>query len=430
MRILIAPGAFKHSLTAVAAAEAIAHGLTRAGLGDDLTQRPIADGGNGTLDVLLAATDGDRVTVTARDPLGRPVRADYGLIDDGQTAVIEMAQASGVELIAAHERDPFRASTYGTGQLMKHALEAGARRFIVGLGGSATVDGGAGCLMALGAKLLDANGRPILQPGAAGLSKVATVDISGLDPRWRECEIQVAVDVDNPPLGERGAAAVFGPQKGASEDDIPALEKALAGFFQALEAATDVSVRGLAGGGAAGAFAAGLHAALGGQLTSGIDLILARIGFDAALAAADLVVTGEGHMDEQTVGGKGPFGVAQRALARGVPTVALVGGLGVDDAVLHDAGLAAVLPVVNAPMAGRSAAKRRAAARAGGAAAGVSVTAWRRAWIKAHVAAGGGCADIRLTTRCKTLDGPLLERAALRLTAGYLSAPALKSADG
>jgi len=351
MRILIAPGAFKHSLSAVEVARAIERGLHASTLEAQTTCLPVADGGNDTLEVLLeAAEDGRMETVTVRDPLGRPVRAAYGLVEGGQTAIIEMAQASGIELINKAERNPFKASSYGTGQVMQHALNAGARRFIVGLGGSATVDGGSGCLIALGAKLFDENGRPVLRLGGEALAKVATVDLSGLDERWRACEIQVAVDVDNPPLGERGAAAVFGPQKGASEADIPRLEAGLARFLRALEEATGRNVDGLVGGGAAGAMAAGLSAGLGGELASGVELVLERVGFEEALAKADLVITGEGHLDGQTAEGKTPYGVARRAAERGVPTVAVCGGLSASPAMLRAAGFVAALPVVDRPM--------------------------------------------------------------------------------
>ncbi|MEL6151637.1 MAG: glycerate kinase, partial [Chloroflexota bacterium] len=338
-------------LRATDAAGAIAHGLERSGLAADVVQLPIADGGNGTLDVMLAASpDGARRTVTVRDPIGRPVRADFGLIDGSKTAVIEMALASGLELISGAELNPMRTSTYGTGELLKHALDAGATRFIVGLGGSATVDGGSGALMALGARYFDANDRPIVQRGGSILNRVARIDTSNIDPRWQTCEIRVAVDVDNPPFGERGAATVFGPQKGATDNDIPKLEAGLKQFFIALTEATTVDVAMLEGGGAAGALSAGLYGGLGAKLVSGSDLILQHIGFDAQLADADLVITGEGRMDEQTVGGKGPFGVALRARERSIPTVALVGGLAVDDSVLHDAGVDAVLPIVDKPM--------------------------------------------------------------------------------
>lgn len=351
MKILICPGAFKNSLKATDAAAAIEQGLRRSGVVADYVQLPIADGGNGTLDVLLAvAEDGTRHTVTVQDPLGRPVRAQYGTMDGGGTAVIEMALASGLELLSNGELNPMRASTYGTGQLMAHALKQGARKFIIGLGGSATVDGGAGCLMALGARYHDDNGRPVVQKGGGSLAKVASVVVDDIDPTWESCEVLVAVDVDNPTLGERGAAAVFGPQKGATPEDVPQLEAGLTQFFTALAAATNTDARQLEGGGAAGGLSAGLYAGIGAQLVSGSDLILERIGFSEHIESATLVITGEGRMDEQTVGGKGPFGVALKALEHNVPTVALVGGLGVDDAVLHEAGVAAVLPIMDKPM--------------------------------------------------------------------------------
>ena len=350
-KILVAPGAFKNSLSATAAADAIIQGLTRSGIEANLVKLPIADGGNSTLDVMLVADEtGERITKMVRDPFSKPVNADFGLIDDGKTAVIEMALASGLELIASRGLNPMRASTYGTGQLMGFALDAGARKFIIGLGGSATVDGGSGCLLALGAKFFDENDRPIIQQGGGMLSKVRRVDFSGIDPIWHKCEILVAVDVDNPTLGERGAAAIFGPQKGATEDDIPVLEASLAQFFETVYRDVGVDVRELEGGGAAGALAAGLVAGLGAKLVSGSDLILDYIGFDEEITNADLVITGEGRMDEQTIGGKGPFGIALQAKEHGVPTVALVGGLDVDDQILHDAGVEVVLPIMDKPM--------------------------------------------------------------------------------
>lgn len=351
MKIIIAPGAFKNSLSATQAAQAIETGLVRSGLQADWVRLPIADGGNGTLDAMLAAaSNGERISLTVRGPLGRPVPAEYGLIDDGQTAVIEMALASGMELLLPQELDPMKATTYGTGQLMQDALNRGAKRFIVGMGGSATVDGGAGCLSALGVKLLDSNGRPVMQPGGGVLKRVTAVDVSGIDPRWQHCQIQVAVDVENPTLGPNGAAAVFGPQKGASPSQVDMLETGLTHFVEALQQATGVDVRDLKGGGAAGGFSAGLVACLDAEIVSGIDLVLKYLDFESHLESTDLIVTGEGQMDEQTIAGKGPFGVALRARAKGVPTIALVGGLDVDASVLHDAGLAAVIPVVPKPM--------------------------------------------------------------------------------
>ncbi len=351
MKVLVSPGAFKGSLGALQAGECIVAGLQRSGLDADLTLLPIADGGDGTLDVLLnAAPDSRQETATVRDPLGRPVRAAYGLIETGQTAIIEMAQASGLNRLSTRELNPFKASSYGTGQLMLAALKAGARKFMVGLGGSATVDGGSGALMALGARFRDNNGRAIIQQGGGILGKIAEIDLSGFDPRWADCEIQVLVDVDNPPNGERGAAAVFAPQKGAVPDQIPILDAGIANFVAKLGEATGRDVSELPGGGAAGAMAAGLAGGLGAELIPGAETVLAFISFDDAVQQVDLVVTGEGRMDEQTVGGKGPFGVALRAAQYGVPTMALVGSLGVDEAVLHDAGLAAVQPILDRPM--------------------------------------------------------------------------------
>lgn len=348
MKILIAPGAFKHSLSATAAAEAIGRGLRRSGLDAELVFLPVADGGNGTLDAFLAG-GGQRINVSVLNPLRRPIAAAFGLMPDGETAVIEMALASGLELLRPGELNPLVTTTYGTGQLMQAALEAGARRVIVGMGGSATVDGGAGCLQALGVRLLDAYGQDV-PPGGGSLSSVYTIDVSGLDTRWRAVEVIIASDVENPTTGETGAAAVFGPQKGAGPHEVRVLEAGLRHFFTKVRDQLGVDVLETPGGGAAGALSAGLMAVLGGRIESGIDLILDRRGFDEHLRGARLVITGEGRMDEQTVYGKGPIGVARRARAAGVPTVALVGGLNADDSLLHEAGLQAVLPIVTGPM--------------------------------------------------------------------------------
>ncbi len=348
MRILIAAGAFKQSLTASEVCAAIAAGLQQSGLDADLEQLPIADGGNGTLDAFLAA-GGQRVTAPVLDPLGRLIQADYGLLNSGETAVIEMALASGLELLAPDELNPLQASTYGTGQLMADALERGAERFIIGMGGSATVDGGMGCLQALGLRLLDAHGRDV-QAGAAGLARIASFDDSGLDPRWWRAQIVIASDVDNPTLGEQGAARIFGPQKGADAPMVKQLERNLRHCFTRLYEQRGIDVRQVRGGGAAGAFAAGLMAFLSCEIVSGIDMVLAQNRFEDKLAAASLVITGEGQIDAQTLGGKGPLGVAKLAAAQGLPTVAIVGGLNIDDALLHAAGLQAAFSIVDKPM--------------------------------------------------------------------------------
>jgi len=348
VKILIAAGAFKQSLTAAEACAAIAKGLGQSGLGADLEQLPIADGGNGTLDAFLAA-GGQSLTLTVRDPLGRPIQADYGLLDGGETAVIEMALASGLELLTPDELNPMTASTYGTGQLMADALERGVKRIIIGLGGSATVDGGMGCLKALGLRLLDESGGEV-PAGAAGLAQIATFDASGMDPRWRRAKVVIASDVDNPTLGEMGAARIFGPQKGADAQMVEQLERNLRHCFTRLYEQRGVDVRAIKGGGAAGAFAAGLMAFLSCEIVSGIDLVLAQNRFADKLASASLVITGEGQIDAQTLGGKGPLGVAKLAAEQGVPTVAIVGGLNIDDAELHAAGVQAAFSIVDKPM--------------------------------------------------------------------------------
>ncbi len=348
MRIIVAPGAFKNSLTAQQAAEAIARGLEQSGLDASLVLAPVADGGNGTLDAMLAA-GGERRSLGVNGPLGAMVQAEWGLLPDGRTAVIEMALASGMELLPQDELDPLRASTFGTGQLLAAALAAGATRIILGLGGSATVDGGAGCLQALGVQLLDARGEQVA-PGGAQLGRIVRVDASGLDPRWQQVELLLASDVDNPALGEQGAAAVFGPQKGADAQQVALLEAQLTHFFTLIHEQTGRDVRQLPGGGAAGAFAAGLMAFLETRLQPGIELVLAHSGFAQALSGADLVITGEGQMDEQTIHGKGPIGVARLAREQNVSTVALVGGLTVHDAQLHAAGIQAVLSLTPRPM--------------------------------------------------------------------------------
>ncbi len=348
MKILVAAGAFKQSLTAADACAAIEAGLSQSGLHADIERLPIADGGNGTLDAFLAA-GGERITLDVRDPLGRAIRADYGMIDGGETAVIEMALASGMELLTAAELNPMLASTYGSGQLLADALGRGARRIIIGMGGSATVDGGMGCLQALGLSIRDGRGREI-PPGGGGLAAIERFDASGMDPRWAEVKVIIASDVENPALGEKGAARIFAPQKGADAAMVEALEANLSHCFTTIAKQFGRDLRAAKGGGAAGAFAAGLMAFLQCEMVAGIELVLALTQFREKLPGSALVITGEGQMDAQTLDGKGPLGVAKLAAEYGVPTIALVGGLNIDDRRLHEAGLQAAFSIVDKPM--------------------------------------------------------------------------------
>lgn len=348
MHIIIAPSAFKDSLTAEDCAEAIARGLTRSGLNATWQKLPIADGGNGTLSAFLA-NGGHHESVTVSDPLGRPINAEYGILKDGETAIIEMALASGLELLDYNERNPLETSTYGTGELLQDALNSGVKRIIIGMGGSATVDGGAGCLQALGVKLLDVNNKE-LPHGGGSLDQLHTLDTTELDSRWQNIEVIIASDVDNPTLGDAGASYTFAPQKGATPEQVIQLEANLSHFFDIIYQQVGIDVRHTTGGGAAGGLSAGLMALLGGKIESGIDLLLKHTHFEAVLSKADLVITGEGQMDSQTIQGKGPIGVARLAQKYNVPTVAIVGGLNVDDALLHANGIHAVLPIIPKPM--------------------------------------------------------------------------------
>jgi glycerate kinase len=278
----------------------------------------------------------------------RPIRAPIALFDDG-TAVIEMALASGLAIIAPDERDALHATSYGTGLLMRAALDAGVRRVIVGLGGSATTDGGAGALAALGVRFLDASGRD-MGYGGGRLGVLARIDPRALDPRWKTTEVIYATDVENFALGEQGAAHVFAPQKGASPEQVETLEANLSHYFAQIAGQIHTDVRNLPGGGAAGAMAAGLLAFLGGRIASGVDLILEHHRIDERLRHADLVITGEGKLDSQTMGGKAPLGIARRASAAGVRTVALVGAFEGDATAAHAGGFWSVLPSTPRPM--------------------------------------------------------------------------------
>ena len=331
MRILVAPQEFKGSLTAQEAANAIARGLSEALPDAEVEQLPLADGGPGTVDVLVGATNGEFRESAAHDPSGRPIIARWGVLGDQQTAVIEMAAASGLVLLSDDERDPTRTSTAGTGELILAALDAGFSRIIVGMGGSATNDGGAGLAQALGARLLDADGRD-LSPGGAALAGLHRIDVSSLDLRLADTEVIAATDVTNPLCGPDGASLVYGPQKGASETMARDLDAALAHYAGIVERDLGIAVAGIPGAGAAGGLGAGLIAFCGATIQPGFDVIANAVGLVEKIAGADVVVTGEGRLDRQTGFGKTAAGVARLTSEAGKPVIALVGSVAGEEA--------------------------------------------------------------------------------------------------
>ncbi|MDI3297953.1 MAG: glycerate kinase [Bacillota bacterium] len=355
MRVLVAPCSFKGSLSAVQAADAMAEGWLRARPQDEVLRLPVADGGEGTLEVLLRGRGGELRRARVSGPLGEPVEAEWGLLPDG-TAVVELAQAAGLALLPPVRRDPRRATTRGVGELILAALDAGARTLLVTLGGSATNDGGAGLLQALGARLFDAAGRP-LDGGGAALARLERLDLSALDPRLARVEVAVACDVTNPLLGPSGASAVYGPQKGAGPREVAELEHALARWAERVEAALPPPPAGrwrdVPGAGAAGGAGFALLAVLRARFEQGARLVLDRLAFDEHLRGVHLVLTGEGRLDRQTAFGKAPAEVARRASACGVPVIGLAGGLERGAERLLEpggAGFAAFLPAVDGPL--------------------------------------------------------------------------------
>ena len=343
-RYLCAPDSFKESLTAMEAARAMAQGIENADHDAEVRCLPMADGGEGTARALVDATGGSMRAVPVHDPLGRPVEGHFGLLADGTTAVVETAEASGLALLEAKERNPLIASSYGTGELMLAAVRSGAKRIIVGLGGSATNDAGAGLLQALGVRLLDKNGNDLAHGGAA-LANLTTIDISTMDPALKNVAITAACDVTNPLTGPTGASAVFGPQKGASKDDVATLDAALAHFAQVIDSQLGVAVNDVPGAGAAGGIGAALKGFLHAEFRPGIAIVIEQSGLDAAAQWADVVFTGEGSIDFQTKFGKTPAGVAETAKRHGKPVIAVAGhiGTGIDE--LHEVGIDAVFGI-------------------------------------------------------------------------------------
>ena len=349
MKIVIAPDSYKGSIYASDAARAMEDGVRRVLPDAEVVLVPVADGGDGTLETLVETSGGRIITSDVTGPLGESVSAQWGAMGDGVTAVAEMARTSGLALVRLEDRDPLNATTYGLGEVILEALESGYRRFILGIGGSATNDAGAGMAQALGVRLLDAGGAE-LQPGGAALASLARIDTSGLDPRAVEADFDVACDVNNPLTGPEGASAVYGPQKGATPEIVEQLDAALANFANVVKRDLGADVNGVPGSGAAGGLGGGIMAFLGGRLRPGVDIVLDTVDLESRLDGADLIITGEGCMDFQTVYNKAPIGVARLAGERNIPVIGVSGSLGDGFTDVHEHGIAAAVAITHAPM--------------------------------------------------------------------------------
>lgn len=345
MKAVIAIDSFKGSMTSLEAGGACAEGILRALPDADVVVRPMADGGEGTVDALVYATGAQFVTSRVTGPFGIPVDCRWGLAAKTKTAILEMSGAAGITLVPRDQLDPRAATTYGVGEVIREAVEKGCRTIYIGIGGSATNDGGVGMLSALGFRFLDQNGRDI-PAGAAGLEKLTAIDISGAMPELKECTFRTICDVNNPLTGERGASAVFGPQKGATPDMVRALDAWLTRFAELTKEIFPDADPDLPGSGAAGGMGFGLRSYLGASLEPGIDIVLEVTDLDSYLKDADIAVTGEGRIDRQTVMGKAPAGVAGLARKYGIPVVAFAGGVTDDARYCNDHGIDAFFPIV------------------------------------------------------------------------------------
>ncbi|KZE24149.1 glycerate kinase [Cronobacter sakazakii] len=345
-KIVIAPDSFKESLSAMDVAKAIEAGFREIYPQANYVCVPMADGGEGTVEAMVAATGGQIITTPVTAPLGNNVDGFFGLLGDGETAVVEMAAASGLHLVPTAQRDPRITTSYGTGELILAALERGVKAIIIGIGGSATNDGGAGMMQALGARFLDGEGRE-LAPGGAALARLERLDLSALDPRLAQVSVTAACDVDNPLCGEKGASAVFGPQKGATPAMVTELDAALRRFGEQLEAATGKAIISAPGAGAAGGMGAALLGMLNAELRPGIEIVIESLGLAQAMRDADLVITGEGRLDSQSIHGKTPVGVARVAKQFQRPVVAIAGSLTPDYQIVHEHGIDAAFSVID-----------------------------------------------------------------------------------
>ncbi len=349
MKIVIAPQTYKESISALQAAEAMSEGVKRVLPDAETILVPVADGGDGTLETLVESSDGEVHTTDVTGPLGERMSAPWGAMGDGVTAVIEMARTSGLAMVPDDKRDPRVATTYGLGEAIADALDSGFRRFIIGIGGSATNDAGAGMAQALGVRLLDGDGNDLPHGGAA-LARLDRIDMSGLDARTTESEFDIACDVNNPLCGPEGASAVYGPQKGATPEMVQELDAALMQLANVVRRDLGREIADTPGAGAAGGLGGGMMAFLDGNLRAGVDIVLDTVDIDVHLRDADLAITGEGQTDFQTVYNKAPIGVANRAKARGTPVIAISGSLGQGFTDVHSHGIDAVSPIVNRPM--------------------------------------------------------------------------------
>ena len=348
MNILIAPDSFKDCLNAIEVASALGRGIQKIIPDASCILVPMADGGEGTVESLIDATRGKRVELKVMDPLMREVPSFYGITGGGETAVIEMAAASGIELLKGNERDPWITSTFGTGQLIKDALDRGVKKILLGIGGSATNDGGAGMAQALGVQFSGKYGIMPVQGGGA-LGEVEQIHMDGLDPRVAGTEIVVACDVNNPLTGPQGASVVYGPQKGADGEMVEKLDRNLTHLADLIQDQLKEEVSMVPGAGAAGGLGAGLLAFLGARLVKGFDMIAGVVGLEEKIREADLVITGEGKMDAQTRFGKTPFGVAQMARKQGLPVIGVAGTLDEDAGVLYELGFDLLMPIQEKP---------------------------------------------------------------------------------
>ena len=349
MNILIAPDSFKDSLSAMEVCNNIEKGIIRVFPQAKIKKIPLADGGEGTVDALVQATNGKKIQATVHDPLFRKITATYGILGDEKTAVIEMAAASGIELLNEMERNPWITSTLGTGELMKDALDKGCRKFIVGIGGSATNDGGTGMAVALGARFIDTSGNEMAGTGE-NLGKINKIDLNNLDSRINECSISVACDVTNPLYGQQGAACVYSPQKGADTKMVKKLDQNLQHFGQLIEKQLRKKVSLMPGAGAAGGLGAGLHAFLNATLEPGFKIIKNTLNLDDIMPWADVIITGEGKIDNQTRFGKTPHGVAMVAKQKKIPVIALAGTLGDGYEELYKHHFHAIFSILDKPM--------------------------------------------------------------------------------